>query len=217
MGKRKLTSLADVAKAMKLADGDYGIAAKILGGTVRNLRKRVWKNRELRTVWARQDAGELDELDVTNRTLPPTIDASGADSRLADAIRRQDLELMRSGLGKAGVGQETLDMLRTLDDFAPSSGRYLVATLDLSHKMMSLLNVKLMEEALHIQTAYLHNERCPPGEKIEWQKAFNEICELLGRGYDRNLTGTNTLAKIMAQKRGQDGGSKRKAGFSPLE
>lgn len=140
------------------------------------------------------------------------------DAELAELIRKQEFDLMREGLKKAGIKEETLQKLSVLDGLAPNSGRFLVASLDLSHKMMVYSNIQLMEQADFIKTKYLEDETLGMEYKIEWQKAFNEICDILGKGYDRTLAGTQAMAKIMAGQEDKEGkGGKRKPGFSPLK
>lgn len=167
----------------------------------------------------RRDPEPKNEVEVITRgarDLPsemtmPTV----GDSMLAEQIRRQDMEIIRGGLEKAGISRATLDKLRVFDDFAPNAGRFLVASLDMSHKMMMFQNVALMEEAEFIRANYLRNEALDPELRIEWQKCYNEICDILGKGYDRTLNGTQVMAKIVAGKVRNEG-PKAKPSFTPL-
>lgn len=190
--------------------------------TKASLRMRVHKNDRLRALYMPgsapkppQEAMEVADRDMSE--LPEQVPVG--DRAAAEAVRKQDIALVRLGLQEAGLKADTINLLAKFDDFAPSVGRFLGATLDISHKMMFIQTSKLFEEAEYIREHYLHNQTLRADIRLEWQKVYNEICDLLGKTYDRTLNGTQTLAKLMAaSKAGKEKGQgKSKPGFEPLK
>lgn len=133
---------------------------------------------------------------------------------MAEQIRKQDAKLLRDGLQKAGLKSETLQLLEHLDGFSENSGRFLVSSLDLSHRMMILSNIELLERARAIKKDYLENDDIDDEYKIEWQKAYNEIVDIIRKGYEATLAGTQAMAKIMGAGKDKKG-DRAKPGFQP--
>lgn len=132
------------------------------------------------------------------------------DNVLADIISAQDREILRGGLEKSGIRPGTIEKLRSFDGFAENSGKFLAGSLDLTHRMMIFQVVSLFELAEQIKAKYLENDTLSHGIKIEWQKAYNEIAELISKAYDRTLTGTQVMVNIMRQQKDDDGEGKKK-------
>ncbi|MCW5549987.1 MAG: hypothetical protein KIT44_13570 [Opitutaceae bacterium] len=120
---------------------------------------------------------------------------------------RQNRELLRGGLQKAGISDDTLNKLKIFDEFAVHSGEFLVASLDLTHRMMVYNTVALFERAEYIKKNYLENELLDDEIKVQWQECYNEICDIIGKGYDRTLNGTQAMARMIG---GGDDGKKKK-------
>lgn len=138
-----------------------------------------------------------------------------ADSTLADQMRKQEYDLMRGGLKKAGLKESTLEKLDAINGIATNAGKFLVSALDLSHKMVVYTTAQLLEQMEEIKSQYLDDVTLRHEYKIEWQKCYNELADLVGRGFDRTLAGTQAMAKIMAAQKEKTKGRK-KAGFVPL-
>lgn len=156
---------------------------------------------------------------IVPKPLPPALNedmAPTADEKLmAEQIIRQNRELMRAGLRKAGISERTIETLATIESMAPNAGEFLVASVDLTHRMMVLQTVRLFEEAQNIKERYLDDMTLDITTKIEWQRAYNEITDMLGRSYDRTLTGTQAMAKLLGtEKEGER--KKPRPGFRPL-
>jgi hypothetical protein len=179
---------------------------------------RIARDDQLRAVWTRGvDVGPPGLTEVITRRPLASVGDETEDRALADQIRKQDVELIRGGLEKAGISKATTERLRAFDEFAPNAGRFLAASLDMSHKMMVLLNVSLMEEAEHIRTVYLRDETLDHELRIEWQKCYTDIVEIIGKGYDRTVSGAGMLAKITAARaKAAPGKEVKKVGFTPL-
>lgn len=211
-------SPADFARALSLAKGDIILAAGILGVKPQRVRVALNDNPQLRAAFLVGDRVTApDELEAELRKPSDFKLINKEKDELAELVRKQDFDLMRGGLAKAGIKEETLEKLKVLDGLAVNSGRFLVASLDLSHKMLMYSNISLMEQADYIKKTYLEDATLGMEYKIEWQKAYNEICDIIGKGYDRVLAGTQAMAKIMAGQGDEKQGGKKKPAFAPLK
>jgi hypothetical protein len=123
--------------------------------------------------------------------------------------------ILRDGLEKAGIQKSTIEKLRAFDGFAPNAGEFLISALDLTHRSMVFLSVHLLEEAQRIKTDYLDDETLEHEYKIQWQSAYNDIVEQIGKCYDRTLTGTQAMAKMIGTD--QPDKKKKKPGFKELK
>jgi hypothetical protein len=85
----------------------------------------------------------------------------------------------------------------------------------MSHRMMIYLTVSLLQEAERIKSDYLDNPALSDEFKIQWQCAYNDIVEQVGKAYDRTLVGTQAMAKLIGQDKGD--AKEKKAGFKPLK
>lgn len=185
--------------------------------SVATLKRRISTggDSKLRAVHLKQTPEPPSAADVITRNKPPL---ELTEAELAEQIRKQDIILFRDGLKKAGVREDTLQCLEILDGLSKNSGRFLVNSLDLSHRMMVYLNIQLLERANDIKKDYLEDETLDDEYKIEWQKAYNEIVDIIRKSYESTLVGTQAMAKIMVaaggKKKDDDGG--KKPGFSPL-
>ena len=137
-----------------------------------------------------------------------------ADSLVADNVRRENQAIMNDGLRAAGVNEKVLAKVEALSGLA--GPRFLVATLDMSHRLMTVTTFELAAEMDYIKDNYLRNDRLSPEVKSMWQRAYNEIADMIGKNYDRNLSGTQVLAKILGQKKGDDPVKNAKPAFAPL-
>lgn len=184
----------------------------MLGISVNKIKNKISNSSKLRAVWIKaKDIEAPTGLAVASRKAPPR---EVENSELALIIQDQNRVLLREGLTKAGISAKTIDKLKVFDGFGTNSGHFLIASLDLSHKMMVFSNVALLEEGEYIREHYLHDETLAPEQKIEWQRAYNEIADILGKGYDRTLAGTQAMAKMMPKQ--EEKGEKKKPGFRPL-
>lgn len=179
------------------------------------LRRRLAtaSNRKLRAVHLRGTPEAPTDTDVITRTGTPV---EVEPSKLADQIRKQDAILLREGLQKAGVRQDTLEKLEILKGLSDNAGRWLVSSLDLSHRMMIFLNIQLLERAMDIKSTYLEDETLEDEYKIEWQKAYNEIVDVIRKSYEATLSGTQAMARIMGNGKREDDG-KAVPGFQPIK
>jgi hypothetical protein len=212
---QSLYSPEEIGRAMKAANGDYRLAAEALGMPPNNLHMRLQNNPQLRALYI--DRGKKDvvptDIDVMTRDGMPMIKSEVVDSLLAKAMDIQNRDLLNGGLARAGIKQKTLDKLSTLGSATESAGKFLIASLDLSHRMMIYLNVSLLEQAEEIRETYLTNPSCPSKDKLEWQRVYNGIVSEIGKCYDRTLAGTAALVKITTGKSERE----QKPGFRTLQ
>jgi hypothetical protein len=145
----------------------------------------------------------------------PEIPEVSDDSELGEQMIKANRELLRNGLEKAGIKSTTIEKLRQFDDFAHNAGEFLIAALDLSHRSMVYLTVHLLEEAERIKTDYLDDAMLDDEYKIQWQQAYIDIVEQVGKCFDRTLIGTQAMAKLLGTDKGDTG--KKKPGFRPLK
>lgn len=218
--KPRIITAQDCGRALGHAKGDFKLAAAALGISENALRLRVSKNAQLRALYQVGDVSPPHQGIVYEREQPPLTTLTALES---EHLLRTNQQIMRNGLAAAGISAETVDKLKLFENFAPNSGEYLVAALDISHRMMLFQNVSLFERAEWIKKNILDRAGIPGTEDeafsplvlIEWQRVYNEICELIGKGYDRTLNGTQALAKIVGDGGEKSKGKKKKFGFSP--
>lgn len=207
---RKITR-ADCARALELADGNYDIAAAALGISAGALRSRVYKSQQLAAMFAQQPGVPTATSVITRNETPIPI----GDETLGEATAIQNRILLREGLLKVGIKPATVEKLKILEELAPNAGMFLVASLDLTHRMMVLQGVRLFEEAERIKTDYLDDATLDDDIKIQWQGAYNDICDQIGKCFDRTLMGTQAMAKLLGTDKGEE--KKKKPGFTPLK
>jgi len=200
---------------LKAFGGICSEAAQALGLTEAQLRYEVDKDPRLCAMF-KVNVGEgvtPDEVEILTRQS--SFAKSTENKDLAHAINKQNLQLMADGLAKAGIKEDTLKKIKSLGDFDMHAGQFLAGSLDMSHRMVVYTSVSLMEEAEHIKKTYLGDSGLPPKVKLEWQKAYNQIVDLLGKSYDRVLTGTQAMIK-MTTPSGEGRRKNAKPAFQPL-
>lgn len=210
----------DCGRALGLAKGDFQLAAAALGISENALRQRVSKNTQLRALYQASDVAPPHEGVTLERDTPPPQTLTAMEN---EHLLKTNRQIMRNGLAAAGISGKVVDKLQVFENFAPNSGEYLVAALDMSHRMMLFQNVALFERAEWIKENILDKAGTPGEDEtfsplilIEWQRVYNEICELIGKGYDRTLNGTQALAKIVGTaSEGGEKKKKKKFGFTP--
>jgi Bacterial regulatory protein, Fis family len=205
-----MTSEDDLIRAIEASDGNITLAAEVLGMTPLNIRQRIERSPRLAAAAGKPSpVGAAEE--GTRKPLLSGNDRIVADGALGEIVAANEADIIRGGLKEAGIKDETLEKLRKLSGLNISGGRFLVATLDMSHRMMVYQSVSLLEEADYIKQHYLHNGELTQEERYNWQRAYNEIAELLGKTFDRTLSGTQAMVAMMKSgqpaKKGKPGPS----------
>lgn len=201
----------DLIRALVAAEGNVSLAAEAVGLTALAISNRIDTNPRVAAAVGKTIPVSEKEVE-TRQPLLLGRDREVGDAVIGEVVAAQEADLIRDGLKKAGIKASTLDKLKTLSGLNVSGGKFLVASLDLAHRMTVYQSVALLEEAEHIKTTYLHNEELTQEERYNWQRAYNEIAELIGKTFDRTLAGTQAM---VAMQRGSSGDQKRSAKPGP--
>ncbi len=209
---------------MKVARGDYALVAVALGCTENALKNFVTRDPQLAAIWMidPEKARTPDEADLMLRKMPDNIPAPKELSTdlMGEAMLRVDGDILRDGLKGAGISEGIINKLGLMEGMAANTGRFLGAALDLTHRMTVFQGVALFEQAEHIRLNILSDETLPHEVRIEWQKAYTDISEILGKTSDRVLAGTQAAVAMLKKKEEVEGGGKGgkgKPGFEPLK
>lgn len=209
---------------MRAAKGDFHLAAEALGCQHQTLYLFVGRDQQLSALWLPNPdkAHTPDEADLMTRSVPPVTVArveQANNNELAEAMMAQDREILRQGLQAVGIKSGTIKKLGLMENFAANTGRFLAASLDITHRVMVFQGVNLFERAEYIKETYLEDETLPHEIKIEWQKAYNELAEQIGKTSDRVLAGTQAAVAMMKRKEESENGGKQEkvVGFQPLK
>ena len=203
---KQITSEDDIIRALKAADGNILLASDALGIPEINIRKRMETSAKICTAAGKPvPLGAAEEASRKSMLSAPS--RIEGDAVMGEIVAANEADIIRGGLRDAGIKDETLEKLRKLSGVNLTGGRFLVATLDMSHRMMVYQSVSLMEEADYIKANYLHNDALTQEERYNWQRAYSEIAELLGKTFDRTLSGTQAMVAMM--KSGQPAKSKK--------
>lgn len=203
---------------MKMAKNNRRLAAAALGITEAALTSRIANSREMSAVYSSEIPVAPDENTTAVRDGYSKGNAETAtDSILATNILRQDGELVRRSLAKAGIKEGTLAKLRIFDDMSENTGRFFVTTMDMTHRLQTFQVAALFEEAEYIRETYLHNKTLDDAVRIEWTKRYTEISELIGKTADRAVAGTEAVHRMLKNSSDESGKGKRKPGFKPIK
>lgn len=198
----------DVVIALKLAKGNVAAAAQALGMDRKALFRRIAKDPELKALYGHQSQdSEVPEMSAMSTMLrtPSDIPMRQDENReLAENLMKQDRELLRAGLQAAGIKPETIQKIRSLDGLARNTAAFLSVSIDFTHRLNIFSQAALLEEMLYIRDNHLRAEGMDPMVKVMWQRAFNEIGEMLGKGHDRALNATQAMMAIAKGTQGDD-------------
>lgn len=211
--KRKLIRKSDIVQALKICEGDIPAAAKVLGCQPFELRAKINKDKQLVSQYSPDSSVEPPTLvDVMARkSIPEAIDAG-----VGEATLKMNA-MLTSGVLEKLVKKETLELLNGAPSvFGGDAGKYLTGTLDLHHQMMVVSNVQVFERSQEI-LENLRNNVYDEEVAHEWQKTYNQLVELLQKGYDRSWQGTLSAAKLLNQRAPKDGEKKATPAFTPLK
>lgn len=198
----------DVVLALKVAKGNITAAAEALGMDVKSLHRRINTDPQLFALYGSQSQdAEVPEANALSTMIrsPADIPMRQDENRaLAEELMKQDRELLRSGLLAAGIKEETIRKIRSLDGLARNTAAFLSVSIDFTHRLNIFSQAALLEEMEYIRTTHLRNENMDPMVKVMWQRAFNEIAEMLGKGHDRALNATQAMMAIAKGTQGDD-------------
>ncbi len=214
-----------------MSEGNISLAAKALGLSTASVKNRMKRMPHMIALYDGLRSGVTGEEDATPEApneettivrtpeqLPPMIEL---DTR-AEEIMKQDREMLRNGLQAAGIMPATIEKIRSLDGLARNAGSLLSASLDYTHRLHIYSTAALFEEMVYIRDTYLRpgTEADPkpvldPMERVFWQRAFNEIADLLGKSNDRTMSSTQAMVAMMKASKDGGAGGKREGKAKP--
>lgn len=229
---RNTTSKYDdrqIIYALTLTKGDVLQTAAALLVTEDALRKRIEGNRDIKAAWnlvktvkgtppnyrrtmpAEEVRARPQPEFLKNLIIPEHGEtrAGPPPEQLAAEVRAQDLAALNDGMLKAGIKDTTVAKLRDLSGISLGTGKFLVTTLDLSHRMMIYQTIQLLEEADFIKQTYLRDMQLSEEDRLGWQREYNAICDIMGKTFDRTLIGTQAMVSLMGgtpKGKGKKGG-----------
>lgn len=209
-----------LARVLAEVKGNIPTTAEVLGVSMTTVEHHIANDPRLKSLYASPkglaevQVGAVESM-TRGRSDAPAAFAPTAlegDAVLAEVVQIQDEELMIQGLKKVGISDAMLEKLRNISALGPTAGRFMASSLALTHKLMVVQTIELKEEADYIREHYLRDQSLSAEERSYWQKCFNEIADLIGKGFDRTLAGTQAL---VAMQRGAKG-RPAKPGPQPL-
>ena len=218
----KTLNIEVLARVLAEVNGNIPAAAEVLGVSVTTVEYHISHDLRLKSLYASPkglaevQVGEVEAMTRGRSDAPPAFAPAkqDGDAVLADVVQIQDEELIIQGLKKVGISDEMVEKLRNISALGPTAGRFMASSLALTHKLMVVQTIELKVEADYIREHYLRDEKLSAEERSYWQKSFNEIADLIGKGFDRTLAGTQAL---IAMQRGAAGkGRPAKQGPQPL-
>lgn len=211
--KRRITD-RELEIALKVSGGNIAVAALALETDKSSLTKRVKRTPHLYALHGERTSGEEITPPTPGTTLlrsPDEIPVAPSDPQLGTMVIQTE-KLIRDGLEKIGVPATTIARLKAFDGLAVGAGAFLAQSLQDTHQIYYVNLLKLDEMAADIKRRYLDpgaTEGLADLERMFWQRAYNEIVDQLGKGYDRMLSGTQAMVAMMkAQRDRQDGNGK---------
>ena len=211
-----------IHKVLVETNGNVRTAADVIGCSTTTIQYHIDHDPRLQALFLPPDkvaAAQVGEVESMTRGRAGTTPAFApaqlvGDQAMAEVVQIQDEELMIQGLKKVGISDEMLEKLRNISALGPSAGRFMASSLALTHKLMVVQTIELKQEADYIREHYLRDENLSAEERSYWQKCYNEIADLIGKGFDRTLAGTQAL--IAMQRGGAGKGRPAKPGPQPL-
>jgi hypothetical protein len=226
--KSRLTE-AQIALALKAADGNIAIAAAALGCSKDNIVKWIDRTPRLRALYGDRTehttkAPLTPPTDVELMTrdpsdAPPKIPPSGV--QLAHVVADADAKMLIDGLQSMGIPEKTLIRLRKLDSLAQSNGHFISVSLQTTHRSYFVQVVELMEVANALKVRYLDdvevdddknpgqkkmisNNRCSDEERAYFYKCYTEMVKEGGRAYQTMMEGAQAMVRMLQAAGGND-------------
>lgn len=228
--KRKRLSKTEVSIALREAEGNVALAARALDTGERNVHWWIANDTELNALYGGMSAASKEVkppegLDVLTRSpeeAPAAIVEDGVpppkDINMALAIAESDMQAMRDGLKRMGIGDSTLAKLKELDTLAKNDGLFLSISLRTTHRMYFVQAVNLMETADGLKKRYLdpvqdpdkapgetkENNNCNAEERAYFYKCYHEMVKESGRAYSLMMAGTEAMVRMLKAATGDD-------------
>ena len=211
-----------IHKVLVETQGNVPAAADVIGCSPTTIQHHIDNDPRLQALFAPPDkvvAAQVGDVEAMTRGRSGSTPAFAqaplvGDAAMAEVVQIQDEELIIHGLKKVGIDDAMITKLRNISALGPTAGRFMASSLALTHKLMVVQTIELKQEADYIREHYLRDANLSAEEKSYWQKCYNEIADLIGKGFDRTLAGTQAL--IAMQRGGAGKGRPAKPGPQPL-
>lgn len=215
-GKR--VPIDDIRRALKEANGNRTLAARALGLNRKSVTARIASDPELCVIWGTQEEKQALKPPSETVTMMRSRESTQlvvGDQAIVGVIRETE-KLIHEGLQNVGVPKDTIDTLRKLHGVAVTGGEFLAQSVWDIQDLYSIELYKIPSRLEWIRTKYLENEELPVMERMFWQRAYNELLEIMGKGKDRMIAGAEAISAML--KASQDGKSVsgvKKPGWGP--
>lgn len=209
--------------AAKNANGNVLLIAKAIGLSKGRVIDRINRTPQLFALYGlksnRIDLGMIKPpADAETLIRNPGEIVAPTDGQLVNMVVETE-KVIRDGLEKVGVSKTAIARLKSFDGLNIKAGQFLVQSLQDIKNLYYVNLIGLDEMAQGIKTRYLDvnaTETTTPMERMFWQRAYNEIVDQLGKGFDRMLSGTQAMVAIQKAQsgdKGRGGGAKAKPGW----
>lgn len=214
--------LAVIDKALTEAEGDRGIAAKLLGVAYVQISQAISRHPVLRSQWIQKDDNYVspvpsDSARLVDRHAPGEV--STEDELRAEALTKIENKLVAVGpnkelnksLAKLGFRTAEIEKLSSMEDFA---GQHFTKTLSLLHGGIVRGAARLMLLMEEIEEEYLMDDTLSTSDRNFWWDSYFKIIESL-----RSLTEQSNRAAVTRALVKQKGNSPGlgKPGFSAIQ
>ena len=195
--------------ALKAAEGNIHLAAKVLAIDRSNLTARIRRTPHLYALYGAQAEGKT----------VPVVSTEEAMLRSADdipvALNNENLgrmvmeteKIIRQRQLDAGISESTLKKLRSFDALNLGAGAILSQSLKDTHAILYDQLLSLDARADEIKARYLNENATVKVDEMTrmfWQRAHAEIIKEIRQGYDTLMSGTQAMAALI---RGRSSGN----------
>lgn len=204
---------ADFIRTVKATEGNFSLAARVLGVEPSTVRARVSRIPELFALYGnRSEDADVPPPPTPGKTMTRTPGEIPATVPAADLGQMVEVteKLLSGGLEKLGVPASTITKLRDLSQLRIDAGAMLAVSLQDTHQLYYLQLLSLAARADEIRVYYLDPESekylkdLDPMARMFWQRAHTEIVDQLGKGYDRMMAGTQAWMAMLKGKHGKN-------------
>jgi hypothetical protein len=211
MPRRRKYTTDEVSALLTEHDGNYAKVAKVLGETVDKIRRRVYRDPKLKSIWvaAGEQGHQPNEAELLTRSSP--IEAT--DGEMLSALQKNGKEAFMNDIAEMLNDPKNIGKLDIFRDFDDSVGQLMGEALKLTQKIAIRQNMSLFEVAEKLRDD-IQGGSLDAEEEILRTRLFMQATEQQGKFFDRILHGLDLMLKMTEREKGE---KKKKAGFRPLK
>lgn len=212
MPRRRKYTTEEVSALLTEHDGNYAKVAEVLGETVDKIRRRVYRDPKLKSIWvaAGEQGHQPTEAELLTRSSVPL---ESTDGELINALEKNGKEAFMSDIAEMLYNPQNIGKLEIFKEFDNSVGQLMGEALKLTQKIAIRQNMSLFEVTEKLRDD-IQGGGLDPEEEILRTRLFMQATEQQGKFYDRILHGLDLMLKMTEREKGE---KKRKAGFRPLK